>query len=71
MATRSHEWTEPRRTGNAHLLAGHIAGLISKHGNELNYAVDTSNGLGNPLTVFNVMTGNRYNVIVEQIEGVE
>lgn len=71
MATKSHEWTEPRRTGNADILCGHLAAMLVDQKNGLNYAVEIDGGLSNPMHVLNVETGNRYRVTVEQVEGVE
>lgn len=62
------EWTRARKTGNAHLLLGHIGGLIDGESDRHNYKVEK---LGDPLVVVNVMTKNRFIVEVKQIEGVE
>ena len=63
-------WTAPRRTGNADLLAGHIAGVLHARSDH-NYAIDATQPLSNPLRIFNVETGNSFLVTVEQDGGIE
>jgi hypothetical protein len=66
----TEDWPEPRVTGNAHLLAGFIAGSIGRPriGGERLYEVER---LENPVIVSHTESGNRYRVTVEQISGSE
>lgn len=69
MTKQANDWPEPKMTGNAELLTGFLAGMLSTR--EDHYRAVEFLTIGGGLIVRNTKTGNRFSVTVRQIGGQE
>jgi hypothetical protein len=61
-------WPEPKMTGNAALLSGYLAGMLSTREE---YRTAWEESRAGELVIVTVATGNRFRLRIEQISGEE